>query len=42
MVDAGGRDLLCRDHGDRRVPVAAATPELLDALVAMRTEQAPG
>ena len=42
MADAWGRDLLCRGHGDRRVPVAAATPALLDALVALRTEQAPG
>jgi fructose-1,6-bisphosphatase/inositol monophosphatase family enzyme len=41
VADAWGRDLLCRDHGDRRTPVAAATPELLDTLVAVRAEQ-PG
>jgi fructose-1,6-bisphosphatase/inositol monophosphatase family enzyme len=39
IADAWGRDLLCRDHGDRRTPVAAATPELLEALVALRTEK---
>ena len=43
VVDAWGRDLLSRDHGARRTPVAAATPELLAALVDMRTAdgQAP-
>src|SRR5437763_16232 len=38
VADAFGRDLLCRGHGDRRTPVAAATPELLAELVALRTE----
>jgi fructose-1,6-bisphosphatase/inositol monophosphatase family enzyme len=43
VVDAWGRELLTRDHSARRTPVAAATPELLGALVAMRTAdtQAP-
>ncbi len=36
VVDAFGRDLLVLDHDSRRTPVAAATPELLDALVARR------
>ncbi|HEX2039794.1 MAG TPA: inositol monophosphatase family protein [Acidimicrobiales bacterium] len=34
VVDAAGRDLVARGHADRRTPVAAATPELLDALLA--------
>src|SRR5205085_7332044 len=41
VADAWGRDLLCRDHGDRRTPVAAATPQLLAELVAVRTEAGP-
>lgn len=36
-VDAFHRDLVVLDHAARRTPVAAATPELLDALVAVRT-----
>ena len=35
-VDALGRDLLVRDHEARRSPVAAATPALLDQLLAAR------
>ena len=35
-IDALGRDLLTRDHEDRRTPVAAATPELLDAVLTAR------
>jgi myo-inositol-1(or 4)-monophosphatase len=37
VVDANGLDLVCRGHGDRRTPVAAATPELLTELVAARS-----
>jgi myo-inositol-1(or 4)-monophosphatase len=37
VVDAHGRDLVALDHAARRTPVAAATPALLDALVAART-----
>lgn len=36
VVDAEGRDLVVLDHAARRTPVAAATPTLLDALVAQR------
>ena len=36
VVDAFGRDLLVRDHGSRRTPVAAATPELLEQLLRAR------
>jgi fructose-1,6-bisphosphatase/inositol monophosphatase family enzyme len=36
VVDAHGRDLLTLDPSARRTPVAAATPELLEALVAAR------
>lgn len=36
VADAGGRELAAIDHDARRTPVAAATPELLDALVALR------
>jgi fructose-1,6-bisphosphatase/inositol monophosphatase family enzyme len=36
VVDAGGRDLVVRDPSCRRTPVAAATPALLDQLVAAR------
>jgi fructose-1,6-bisphosphatase/inositol monophosphatase family enzyme len=35
-VDALGRDLVVRGHDDRRTPVAAATPELLRALLDAR------
>lgn len=38
IVDAYGRDLVVREHGQRRTPVAAATPELLDELVGRRNE----
>lgn len=37
MVDAQGRDLVVLEHGPRRTPVAAATPELLDQLLAARS-----
>ncbi len=36
VVDADGRDLVVLDHAARRTPVAAATPALLDELVAAR------
>lgn len=36
VVDAFGRDLVVLDHAARRTPVAAATPALLDELVAAR------
>ncbi|HSL59807.1 MAG TPA: inositol monophosphatase family protein [Acidimicrobiales bacterium] len=36
VVDALGRDLVVLEHGARRTPVAAATPALLDAVVAAR------
>jgi fructose-1,6-bisphosphatase/inositol monophosphatase family enzyme len=36
VVDALGRDLVVLDHAARRTPVAAATPELLEALLAVR------
>ena len=36
VVDAFGRDLAVLDHAARRTPVAAATPAVLDALVAAR------
>lgn len=36
MVDAAGEDLLTRSFGDRRTPVAAATPELLSELSEVR------
>lgn len=37
VADALGRPLVCRLHSDRRTPVAAATPELLeDVLAALR------
>jgi fructose-1,6-bisphosphatase/inositol monophosphatase family enzyme len=32
VVDAAGRDLIARGHADRRTPLAAATPELLEAV----------
>ena len=35
-VDALGRDLLTREHEARRTPVAAATPALLEAVLAAR------
>ena len=39
VVDAFGRDLVCLEHDCRRTPVAAATPELLAELVALRTSE---
>ena len=36
MADAFGRDLVALDHAERRTPVAAATPELLDVLLGYR------
>jgi fructose-1,6-bisphosphatase/inositol monophosphatase family enzyme len=36
VVDVHGRDLVARAHGERRTPVAAATPGLLDELVTAR------
>ena len=36
VVDAAGRDLVVLDHTARRTPVVAATPELLEALLAIR------
>ena len=36
VVDALGRELTVLDHEARRTPVAAATPELLDALLSVR------
>ena len=38
MVDALGRDLVMLDHAARRTPVAAATPELLAALLDARRD----
>src|SRR2546423_1355732 len=32
VADLAGRDLVTRGHADRRTPVAAATPELLEEL----------
>lgn len=40
VADAQGRDLVVIDHAARRTPVAAATPELLDALLAARPQHA--
>lgn len=36
VVDAHGRDLAALEHEDRRTPLAAATPELLDVLLERR------
>jgi fructose-1,6-bisphosphatase/inositol monophosphatase family enzyme len=36
VVDVHGRELVARGHADRRTPVAAATPALLDELVTAR------
>ena len=36
VVDLLGRDLIMLSRDERRTPIAAATPELLDALVAAR------
>ncbi len=35
-ADAFGRDLVAREHGDRRCPLAAATPELMAEVQAAR------
>jgi myo-inositol-1(or 4)-monophosphatase len=40
--DAFGRDLVALDHGARRTPVAAATPELFEALLAARRRLGDG
>lgn len=40
--DANGRELLHLDHAARRAPVAAATPELLDALITARARAVGG
>ncbi len=36
VADGDGRDLVVFDHEERRGPIAAATPELLEELLAMR------
>ncbi len=36
VADGDGQPLLTLDHNERRAPIAASTPELLDQLVAMR------
>ena len=36
VADAFGRDLVVLEHAARRTPIAAATPELLSALVERR------
>jgi myo-inositol-1(or 4)-monophosphatase len=36
MADGLGRDLVALEHADRRTPVAAATPALLEAVLAAR------
>lgn len=38
LADAEGRDLVVLEHGERRIPVAGATEELLEALLDSRTE----
>jgi myo-inositol-1(or 4)-monophosphatase len=38
VADAHGRDLVVRGHGDRRTPVAAATEELQQELLASRMQ----
>ncbi|MDQ1403513.1 MAG: monophosphatase, partial [Actinomycetota bacterium] len=38
VVDAQSRTLVARGHGDRRTPVAAATPELLEQLLRARQQ----
>ena len=39
VADARGRDLVARGHNDRRTPVAAATPALLEQLIAAREKK---
>ncbi len=41
VVDAFDRELTVLEHGARRTPIAAATPELLEHLVAVRAQVAP-
>ena len=36
VADGRGRELVALDHADRRSPVAAATPELLEAVLETR------
>ena len=40
VADAFGRDLVALDHDDRRTPMAAGTPQLLDIIVARRQAMA--
>ena len=40
ITDAFGRDLVALEHGDRRTPIGAATPELLEVLVDCRASSA--
>ena len=42
VKDGDGRDLVTLDHHARRAPVAAATPELLDALIEARRSAVGG
>jgi fructose-1,6-bisphosphatase/inositol monophosphatase family enzyme len=42
MADALGRELVLREHGPRRTPVAAATPALLDELLSARAAATAG
>ena len=42
VVDAAGRDLLTLEHGDRRTPVAGATPGLTEALLALHPDNQRG
>lgn len=41
-ADAFGRQLVVRRHDERRTPVAAATPELMNELIAARNAPGPG
>ncbi len=41
IADVEGRDLIVTNHQDRRTPVAAATPELLEELKAARVKNGP-
>jgi len=38
VVDLEGRDLVALEHADRRTPIAAATPQLLDEALVARLE----
>ena len=42
VAEADGRPLVHLEHGERRAPVAAATPELLDALITARRSAVGG